>query len=299
MRCVSSALAQTYRNLEVLVSDDASTDDTWSRLSEIKDPRLVLARQPQALGLAGNFDFCLRRASGEYFLLLGDDDVLLPGAVERLAGAFQHSDILLRETIGLAWCPCSIVNAAGRELWRTRPGPAGETAVSFIEGLWRGKRGPRLSSILHRTADALEVGGYQPRYGDMCDTGLFGPVALLRGHVICVNEFLVQYTNHHGSTTSQSDVSQWQDWARLVHSDIVAFARDRENAEGAQRLNSAEGPFITGVGLTIMMQTVGRPGWITQAVREAVRSPGTLLTPYVARRLFTDGFKLLRLGAGY
>lgn len=292
-------MAQTYRNLEVLVSDDASTDDTWARLSQINDPRLVLVRQPEALGIAGNYDFCLRRASGEYFLCLNDDDLLLPPAVERLITALLHpGGGLASAAVGLAWCPCRIINAENRELWATRAGPAEESAVSFIESLWTGRRGSRLSGILYRTEDALAVGGFQHRYGDICDMGLFGPVALLRGNVVCVNELLVQYRNHQGSTTSQSAMRNWQNWARLVHGDMVEFARSRGDAEAVKKLQASRSHFITGVTLTIMVQTVGAPGWIRRAVKQALRSPEVLLRPYVARRLFMDGLKLLRLRQG-
>ena len=58
MRAIRSALAQTYSDIEVIVSDDASTDDTVERVRAIPDPRLVLFEQKQRLGLVGNFDFC-------------------------------------------------------------------------------------------------------------------------------------------------------------------------------------------------------------------------------------------------
>ena len=63
IRAIRSALAQTYSDIEVLVSDDVSTDDTVRRIQEIRDPRLVLHQQKQRLGLVGNFDFCLRHAT--------------------------------------------------------------------------------------------------------------------------------------------------------------------------------------------------------------------------------------------
>src|SRR5487761_1211749 len=92
LRAIRSALAQTYSDVEVIVSDDASTDDTVARGQEIHDPRLVLVRQKERLGLVGNFDFCLRHATGEFFLLLGDDDVLLPTAIERLCEPFLRKN---------------------------------------------------------------------------------------------------------------------------------------------------------------------------------------------------------------
>ena len=71
LRAIRSALSQTYSDVEVIVSDDASTDDTVARVQEIRDPRLVLVQQKERLGLVGNFDFCLRQATGEFFLLAG------------------------------------------------------------------------------------------------------------------------------------------------------------------------------------------------------------------------------------
>ncbi len=115
LRAIRSALAQTYSDVEVIVSDDASTDDTVLRVQEIRDPRVALFQQKQRLGLVGNFDFCLRHATGEFFLLLGDDDVLLPNAIERLVEPFLlNRPPISAEAVGAVWCPCRIIE---RELF--------------------------------------------------------------------------------------------------------------------------------------------------------------------------------------
>lgn len=110
LRAVRSTLAQTYSDIEVIVSDDASTDDTVARLRELHDPRLILFEQKQRLGLVGNFDFCLHHATGEFFLLLGDDDVLLPTAIEKLVQPFLTVGFV-PGSIGAVWCPCRIASA--------------------------------------------------------------------------------------------------------------------------------------------------------------------------------------------
>ena len=292
MRAIQSALSQTHVDIEAIVSDDASTDDTVERIREIQDARLLLFQQNQRLGLVGNFDFCLRNASGEFFLLLGDDDVLLPTAIERLRGPFLRPDA---GSIGVVWCPCRIVDADSGEFWRTEAGPALEPAATMIAALFAGNRGPRLSSILVRTADAIAVGGYDARYGDLCDIGNWGRAALLRENIACVPEPLVQYTNHHGSTTSQSAVEKWQNWARIVHADLLTGARARQNVAGERELQAAKRNFLSGITLTILIQTIGKPGWIRNALRQSLRTPGAVFTPYMFRRLVKDGRKVLML----
>lgn len=296
VRAVNSALAQSYSDLEVLVSDDASGDETAQSIRNINDARLVFFAQRERLGLVGNFDFCLRHASGEFFLLLGDDDVLVPQAVERLLSPFLRPPRGIEpESIGLAWCPCRIARPDGAQLWITEAGPELESPAALLSGLWAGRRGPRLSGILMRTADAIAAGGFQERHGHLCDLGAWGSAALSHDYVACINEPLVQYTNHHGTTTSRSSVREWQDWARVVHAELVACARVRGSPEAQQELERGRRNLVSGITLTILIQTIGRRGWIRNTFREALRSPGALLTPYVCRRLGKDGWKVLRL----
>jgi glycosyltransferase involved in cell wall biosynthesis len=299
-RAIRSVLDQTYRDIELVVSDDVSTDDTVARVEETIDrtgnSRLVLFKQKERLGLVRNFDFCLRHATGEFFLLLGDDDLLQPQAIERLVRPFLHPPQgLTPDAIGVVWCPCNIANAESSQFWTTEAGPALEPPEEMIAGLWAGNRGPRLSSVLMRTADGIAVGGYQSRHGDLCDIGCYGAVALLHGKVVCVPEPLVQYTNHHGSTTSQSAIRQWQEWGRVVHADLLAGAWANRNSRAQRVLKGAKRNFVSSITLTILVQTVGKPGWIRNAVAEAFRSPGAVFTPYMARRLWKDGWKVLRL----
>jgi glycosyltransferase involved in cell wall biosynthesis len=292
LRAIRSALAQTYANIEVIVSDDASTDDTVERIREIQDPRIVLFEQRQRLGLVGNFDFCLRHATGEFFLLLGDDDVLLPTAIQRLSEPFLGKD---SASIGLVWCPCRIADAESAEFWTTEAGPRVESAASILIALFAGNRGPRLSSILLRTQDAIAVGGFDSRYGDLCDIGNWGKVALLHHNVVCIQEPLVQYTNHHGSTTSKSAVEKWQHWARIVHADLLQSARASRDITAERKLKAAKRNFISGITLTILIQTIGKPGWIRHALLQSFRTPGAVFTPYMLRRLLKDGRKVLPL----
>ncbi|MFO1431436.1 MAG: glycosyltransferase family 2 protein [Candidatus Competibacteraceae bacterium] len=296
VRAIGSALAQNYPDLEVIVSDNASSDDTIERINEIRNSRLVFFRQQPSLGMIANLDFCLRHATGEFFLLLGDDDVLLPGAIEKLVEPFYHPPAGVKpETIGLVWCPCCITDADGAQLWTTDAGPEVESPVSLLVAMFGGKRGPRLSSILVRTADAIAVGGYRQQHGALCDLGNWGQATLLRDHVVGLAHPLVQYTQHSGSTTSQAAMRQWQELALTVHADLCASATARGDFAGARQLKAARRNLLSSATLTVLIQMIGKPGWIRNVGREILRSPSLLFTPYVGRRLLKEGWKMLRL----
>lgn len=77
-RAVGSVQAQDYARLEVVVADNASTDDTEAvcRALAAADARVHYLRQPRNLGPTANFNTVLEQARGEYFMWLSDDDWL-------------------------------------------------------------------------------------------------------------------------------------------------------------------------------------------------------------------------------
>lgn len=79
--------AQTWPNLEILISDNASTDgtETLCRRFAAADPRIRYVRQTENLGAAGNFEYLAHAARGEFFAWCAHDDLRLPGFVEACA----------------------------------------------------------------------------------------------------------------------------------------------------------------------------------------------------------------------
>ena len=80
---VLAALAQTYQDYEIVVSDNASSDETQAVLAEFDDHRLRVIRQDRNLGMNGNWNACLAEARGEYIALVPDDDRIAPWFLER------------------------------------------------------------------------------------------------------------------------------------------------------------------------------------------------------------------------
>ena len=81
-QAVTSALNQTHRELEVIVVDDGSTDNTQSILSTFEDTRLKIVRLEKNSGRSRARNIALRAARGEYVSFLDSDDYYLPGKIE-------------------------------------------------------------------------------------------------------------------------------------------------------------------------------------------------------------------------
>ena len=73
--CLTSALKQTYPNIEVIVADNCSSDNTAELMKSFSTNRLRYYKHPKNIGPQNNFNFCLDQANGAYFLLLHDDDL--------------------------------------------------------------------------------------------------------------------------------------------------------------------------------------------------------------------------------
>lgn len=83
-RSVESVLEQTFENFEIVVVDDASTDNTVEVLNSIQDPRLKVFRQPHNGGAGAARNRALKEATGNWIAVLDSDDWYAPQRLERL-----------------------------------------------------------------------------------------------------------------------------------------------------------------------------------------------------------------------
>ena len=125
---VDSALAQTYPNIEVVVSDNCSTDGAWELLNERygSDPRVRLHQNERNVGMARNFDVLMELARGEYVMCLSSDDFLLPPHLTRLEEAFRRDPDL-----DVVYCNAYFAREDGT-VYATRAMP-GEFPASYVD----------------------------------------------------------------------------------------------------------------------------------------------------------------------
>jgi glycosyltransferase involved in cell wall biosynthesis len=98
-RAIDSVLAQSFSDFELLVVDDASTDESLAVIRTYDDPRLRLLVNEENVGVAGVWNRAVREARGEWVALLDSDDSWQPEKLSRQMA-------FLREHPGLAGCTC-------------------------------------------------------------------------------------------------------------------------------------------------------------------------------------------------
>jgi len=81
---LKSVMAQTYGDYEIIVSDDASTDTTKELVSQITKVRIVYLRNERNLGLSATRNAALKKARGEFLVIIDDDTTLESEFLEKL-----------------------------------------------------------------------------------------------------------------------------------------------------------------------------------------------------------------------
>ena len=91
LQTVQSALEQTYEAVEVIVVDDKSSDRTIEILQKNFPTQIQLIENEENAGLNRNWQKCIEIASGDYLILLGHDDQLMPECIIESLKIFQEN----------------------------------------------------------------------------------------------------------------------------------------------------------------------------------------------------------------
>jgi glycosyltransferase involved in cell wall biosynthesis len=110
---LGSMLRQSYRNWELLLCDDGSTDGSLELARGLRDPRVTVWSDSKTKGLAARLNECIERARGVYIARMDADDLSYPQRLERQV-AFLES----HARIDVVGCPMLIFGEEGEPLGR-------------------------------------------------------------------------------------------------------------------------------------------------------------------------------------
>ncbi|AFY69752.1 glycosyl transferase family 2 [Thalassoporum mexicanum PCC 7367] len=101
---INSLLEQTYQNLEIIVIDDGSTDDTYTKLKAIQDSRLTVISHAN-MGFTRSIKQAVALTKGEYVAVHGSGDISLPTRIEKQVALLQQ-----RPDVGVVGCYVETIN---------------------------------------------------------------------------------------------------------------------------------------------------------------------------------------------
>jgi glycosyltransferase involved in cell wall biosynthesis len=214
VRALDSALAQTAPGIEIIVSDNGSSDDTPAVLSRYSDPRLRLLRHASTMPADEHGNFLIAQCRGTYFLGLSDDDYLEPDFADK---ALQ----LLEAHPGVAFAYTACEVHFGEVCIRSLGGPPLESGLDFLAAFFAGRREVCWCACVSRLADLRAIGPIPNGriFGDM----YYWTRLALRGDVGCVDSPLAHYIFMSADNLSTGvGVRPWADETRLLADEVLA-----------------------------------------------------------------------------
>ena len=213
--CLDSALAQTFKDFELLVVDDGSTDATRELVRQYSegDERVRVCLNQRNLGLVANWNRCVKLARGQWLKFLFQDDLLEPSCLEEMLRASRSGVDLVVARRGLIFedgTPAPIQERYRRyvdehNLARHCRGRPYLTAGQFAEVL---SRNPTFNCIGEPTATLIRRSAFE-RYGgfnrDLIILGDWECAARVAANTgLCyVDATLAHFRVHPGAATSK------------------------------------------------------------------------------------------------
>lgn len=155
---IESCLAQTYKDFELIIVDDASPEDLKSVVDRFQNSRIRYYRNEKncgALHVVDNWNICLGYTKGDYVICMGDDDRLLPNCLEeysKLIDKYPDLDIYHGMT--------EIIDENGNVTNMQEARPEREGMYSMISGRLRNSRLQYIGDWLFKRTALEQLNGY-------------------------------------------------------------------------------------------------------------------------------------------
>jgi glycosyltransferase involved in cell wall biosynthesis len=223
-----SAVNQTYKNIEIIVSDNCSPDNPESVVKEFNDPRIRYYRQEKNIGAINNFNFCLEQSRGKYFLLLLDDDLIDEDFVSTCMDAVKCCD-----EPGLILTGARQIDSEGNVLSATHNTMSGYSTADFVLSWFDNKVPLYLCSTLFHTERLKQLGGLHSKTGLYEDVVAQVRLATKYGRVD-VFDVKASFRRHD---SNMGIVSHWYEWCEdsLYLLDIMCEAVPEQAARIRER----------------------------------------------------------------
>lgn len=230
---LASALKQTYQNIEIIVSDNCSTDGTEIFMRGLSDRRIRYYRRDKNIGPNNNFNFCLEQAKGAYFLLLPDDDLIDEDFVESCMKSAAYSTDL-----GVIRTGTRVIDSRGTVLRESQNRVAGLSTEQFFRSWFAEKTSWYVCSTLFNTKRLKEIGGLHSKRNLVQDGIALVQLASKFGRVD-VEEVKASFRKHPGEITFAVKVKDWcEDYLELLNlmCEVIDDNVDLVKAEGMRFL---------------------------------------------------------------
>jgi glycosyltransferase involved in cell wall biosynthesis len=209
-QALRSALAQTYSNLDIVVADNCSSDDTEAIVRDFHDSRIRYFRHPVNIGAHSNFKFCLEQGRGDYFLLLQDDNLIDKDFIDAcMRAAHYRSDIGLIRT-GMRW-----IDTQNRVIGETLNLVGGLLIEQFFLAWFNNQTPMHLCSTLFNTGKLKGIGGFHSKHNLFDD--VIAQIRMAANYErVDVTDIKASFRRHGDTITASAKISSWCDESKIL-----------------------------------------------------------------------------------
>lgn len=217
---IESVLNQTHRDLELIVVEDCSTDNTKEIIRSYieKDDRVILLEHPENLGAGMGRRDGINEATGEYFITIDADDWIEPGFLKSLADRAEET--------GADIVSGGITVERGNGYWeKTCYGDVTTTGHDKVTKFW-GEKVVFMNNKIIRTDFRNEVPYCHRRFIE--DTPTIIPMLWLANQVEYVSDTGYHYRMQNNSLTHTSTAFKYALYRALCCLDLMDYFKDRD-----------------------------------------------------------------------
>ena len=208
--CIDSILAQTYQNFELIIGDDASTDNSIDICKQYDNPKIRIIKCEH--NYIRTCNTLLKFCNGDYIARMDADDIMLPNRIQKQVE-------ILEKDKSLSLC-CSnrliIGTDERRDMW------VENYVDDFILRLFCGNFIPH-STVMIRTSFLRNLGiKYKSEYPYAEDYKMWSDIAMNGGTIYAIKEPLIKYRIHDSSISMQNMLKQ-KETATKIQNEIYNY----------------------------------------------------------------------------
>lgn len=223
-KCIDSILNQTYSNFELIIVNDASPNDLKSIVNEFNDGRIRYFENETNVGAENvvlNWNTCLDKATGDFFILMGDDDMMAPNYLEEFYQLIQNYPDL-----DVYHCRSLIVDEEDYPKELTHSWPEFETIYENIYHRLRGERKQYISDFVYRTSHLNSQNGFYYLPLAWCSDDLTAYRACGSKGIAHINKPVFKYRSNSFSITSTGNSQKKMEATLKAFDEIPNFLNE-------------------------------------------------------------------------
>ncbi len=225
---LSSAIRQTYQNIEIIVSDNCSPENPQAIVESFNDPRIRFSRNESNLGMLANTLKALKMARGKYIACLLDDDMWEPDFLTKLVPPLEANSDL-----ALAFCDHYMMNAVGEidlaatekctQTYGRNQLEQGIYQPFAFNGLVQQSVSPAIAAVIRK--DIIDWDDFSPEIAGMWDVYLAYLSCRTGKGAYYYPERLTRYREHEQTETMQSGNRNIEAKIRKAKSEIFCYGK--------------------------------------------------------------------------